>query len=84
MVQDADHLIRPCVPLQWLYRLESPMSRVASIAATRFSGATKPRALVRALQMLYLAESIHEAVASLKPQTADEEALLQLTEREPV
>ena len=46
-------------------------------------GASKPRALVRALQMLFLAQSAQEAAASLRPQTADEEALLQLTEREP-
>eukprot|EP00933_Yihiella_yeosuensis_P043524 TRINITY_DN3835_c0_g2_i1.p1 TRINITY_DN3835_c0_g2~~TRINITY_DN3835_c0_g2_i1.p1 ORF type:complete len:574 (-),score=232.58 TRINITY_DN3835_c0_g2_i1:157-1878(-) len=44
-------------------------------------GAARPRALVRAMQMLYLAESAADAVASLRPETADEEALRQLAER---
>eukprot|EP00913_Durusdinium_trenchii_P019717 g18535.t2 len=37
--------------------------------------------MVRAMQMLYLADSASEAIASLKPETADEEALQQLSER---
>ena len=37
--------------------------------------------LVRAMQALYHAESVEEAELSLMPETADEEALRQLTER---
>jgi len=59
-------------------RLHDELNRVLDQAE---KGTAKPRALVRAMQMLYLSESIAEAVASLKPETADEEALNQLTER---
>jgi len=41
----------------------------------------KPRALVRAMQALYQAESLEEAELSLLPMTADEEAIKQLSER---
>lgn len=44
-------------------------------------GGNKPRALVRAFQLLYLAESTRDASLSLSTETADEEALRQLTER---
>lgn len=44
-------------------------------------GAMKPRALVRAMQMLYLAKSVEEAEVSLHSKSADEEALQQLTDR---
>jgi len=45
-------------------------------------GGSKPRALVRAMQMLYLADGIEDSsLSSLSAETADEEALRQLTER---
>lgn len=44
-------------------------------------GGVRPRALVRAMQQLYLAESCRDASLSLSTETADEEALRQLTER---
>ncbi|CAK0813933.1 unnamed protein product [Prorocentrum cordatum] len=44
-------------------------------------GGVQPRALVRAMQQLYLAESCRDASLSLSTETADEEALRQLTER---
>lgn len=51
------------------------------IKVARETQQPKPRALMRALQALYHAESIEEAESSLLPETADEEALRQLIER---
>eukprot|EP00439_Symbiodinium_sp_Y106_P032713 s197_g3.t3 len=75
--QDADLLSLGIGP-EHVKRLYDELQRLLEQAE---KGAAKPRALVRAMQMLYLAESISDAVASLKPETADEEALSQLTER---
>ncbi|CAE8641724.1 unnamed protein product [Polarella glacialis] len=59
-------------------RLHDELARLLDLAE---KGAAKPRALVRAMQMLYLAETIADALLSLAAETADEEALRQLTER---
>ncbi|CAE7667269.1 unnamed protein product [Symbiodinium sp. CCMP2456] len=75
--QDADLLSLGIGP-EHVKRLYDELQRLLEQAE---KGAAKPRALVRAMQMLFLAESISDAVASLKPETADEEALSQLTER---
>lgn len=44
-------------------------------------GGIKPRSLVRAMQTLYLTESAEDSSLFLSTETADEEALRQLTER---
>lgn len=59
-------------------RLHDELVRLLELAE---KGAAKPRALVRAMQMLYLAETVADAVGSLRPETADEEALQELTAR---
>eukprot|EP00930_Biecheleria_cincta_P096577 TRINITY_DN88400_c0_g1_i1.p1 TRINITY_DN88400_c0_g1~~TRINITY_DN88400_c0_g1_i1.p1 ORF type:complete len:2469 (+),score=622.90 TRINITY_DN88400_c0_g1_i1:85-7491(+) len=59
-------------------RLHDELVRLLELAE---KGAAKPRALVRAMQMLYLAESVADAVGSLRSETADEEALQELTAR---
>jgi len=75
--QEADFFQLGITP-EHVKRFHDELSRVLEQAE---KGTAKPRALVRAMQMLYLSESIGEAVATLKPETADEEALNQLTER---
>ncbi|CAK9083812.1 unnamed protein product [Durusdinium trenchii] len=75
--EDSD-LLSLGLGLEHVKRLHDELVRLLELAE---KGAAKPRAMVRAMQMLYLADSASEAIASLKPETADEEALQQLSER---
>ncbi|CAJ1372495.1 unnamed protein product [Effrenium voratum] len=75
--EDSDLLSLGLGP-EHVKRLHDELARLLEQAE---KGAAKPRAMVRAMQMLFLADSASEAIASLKPETADEEALNQLTER---
>jgi len=58
--------------------LQEDLSKLRSIKEAPTS---KPRALVKAMQALYQAETLAEAELTLMPETADEEAMRQLTER---
>jgi len=77
LLEDANNSLNSLTPDQ-VTRLHDELVK---LQAQDDSIAPKPRALVRAMQALYAAESAEDASLSLSVETADEEALHQLTER---